>query len=161
VKTLIAILLLLPILAVAQSEPNLEATVDFMDQMVRPEGRQLALVSNCEVALVSYHKVQNWLYFASDKGFMVADDTAIDIGQGELPFPKYTRFNLADVDPTTVESRSSGFSDDYVKRFYDEYPGCKGHENDKCGAQMLRSFGVDRFDMAMAGFRTADLKPRR
>jgi hypothetical protein len=129
-----------------------------MDQMVRPEGRKLSLVSKCEIVISSSRKVTNWLYFASKKQFMVADDTQPS-DQGEIPFPRYTRFNLADIDPTTIESRSGGFSGDYVKRFYDEHPGVCKVDNNECDYQMMRAFDQKLADMTDVGFKTVDLRP--
>src|SRR5689334_1667401 len=95
-----------------QSAPNLETTIDFMNQMVQPDGRQLSLVpgSKCEVRIVSWHQVEEWLLFASKNGFMVANDSDVDAEPKDIPFPRYTKFNLADVDPATILSRSGGFS---------------------------------------------------
>jgi hypothetical protein len=158
-KIVMAVLLLLPAVAAAQSEPNLQATIDFMDQMVRPEGRQLALVSNCEVIVESFHKIESWLYIPSQKGFMVADDTDFELKEGESPFPRYMRFNLADVDATTIGSHTSGFSSSYVKRFYDQHPGVCKVEDDECQRQRSLAFDLQFADQTVAFFRTADLKP--
>lgn len=157
-KAIVFLLLVCPAL-LAQTDPNLSTTIDFMDQMVRPEGRQLSLVSNCEVAIVSWHKVEDWLYFASSKRFMVADDTSIKSDQGEAPFPRYTKFNLADVDPTTIASATGGFTSGSVKRFYEDRPGVCKVEDDECERQRLLAFDAKRADATGVGFRTADLKP--
>ena len=154
-------LLLLSVVAVAQSQPNLQTTIDFMNQMSEPDGRQLRLMpdSKCEVVIVSWHRVEQWLLLSSENRFMVGNDSDVDADHGEITFPRYTKFNLADVDPATIQSKTGGFSSGYVKRFFDEHADVCKVVGDECKHQQMLAFDMKRSDMTTVGFKTRDLKP--
>lgn len=151
-----AVLLLLSAAAVAQSQPDLATTIDFMNEMVKPDGRQLALVSDskCEVVITSMHRANMWMLSFSENVWKLFNDS--DAHGDNIPFPRYTKFNLADIDPATIDSKVSGFSDTYLERFWDEHPTCK--VVGRCKDQEMIDFDLDRSDITAVAFKTVDLK---
>lgn len=161
-KTIPAIVVLLSTVAVAQSQPDLASTVDFMDKMVQSDERRVLPVpdSKCELMLLSWHRVESFVLFISSKKWMISNDSDVPESEGAaIEFPRYVKFNLADVDPSTVLSSPGFFSSKYVKRFWDEHASvCKvvGYE---CERQQMLAFDQNRTDLTSVSFKTVDLKP--
>jgi hypothetical protein len=149
------------ILAVALAQvaaaqlPDLDETTDFMNTALKADGRQLVVDpdAKCELTIVSWRRLNNWFVLPSKQRWLLSKD--IDGPE----FPRYTRFNLGDVDPLTVQYRPDGFSDQYMKRFYDENADvCKVTESERCERAELIAFNLDRADMGVVYFQTRDIK---
>ncbi|MFZ3211650.1 MAG: hypothetical protein WA188_09050 [Terriglobales bacterium] len=148
---------LLASLAVAQTQPELQTTIDFMSQMVQTEQRSMTMNRRCEILVVYYGRLLSSVGLESQHDVLIFSDP--DPDDGELP--TYARFNLGDIDPHSIDSKDGGFSAEYFERFLKLYPECGkgGAADQRCERSRLFWFDPKKSDMAVVSFRTTDLKP--
>jgi hypothetical protein len=139
---------------------TLTQTIDFMNNMMHDDARQIFTEpsSQCKITIVSWHSVESMLL--GDDNWTVFDDTKVQLESKEdLAFPRYTRLNMAEIDPSSVGYMKSGFSTAYVKRFYDEHPGLCKTADDRCKREQMIAFDAKLGDMGIVSFKSVDLKP--
>lgn len=156
-RLLVVAFALLGSLAVAQTEPDLQTTIDFMSRMAQTEHRSMTTNQRCEILVIYYERLTSLVHLASQHNFLIFSDPDKDDGG----LPTYARFNLGDIDPNSIDSIAAGFSAEYVERFFKQHPECDkgGTADQRC--ERSQSFWLDpkMSDMASVGFRTTDLKP--
>jgi S1-C subfamily serine protease len=151
----------------ADPGPSLEATIDFMNRMVEPEKRNIALggligtlangrphpvgiISNqaMMIALVAGVTEKHgypemlWNLFVDDKN---------------KPYPRYMTFNLGDIDPSSIHSSYGGHDAVPLSQFWERHPNCAA--NPECSSMEGKFVDSGLHDFTSVSFKTADLKP--
>jgi hypothetical protein len=141
-------------LAYAQTQPDLQTTIDFMSRMVQPEERAVSFLSRCNILVVSDRKILSILPAVKGGGKVITDQSGVDD-----KFSGYVRLNLADINPDSVASQRAGFSPKTWEEFDNDFPEChKDSSSDHCRLLVANRFAPEHSDMSMLSFRTTDSK---
>jgi len=162
--------------SVLAQQPNLEATVEFMNRMVQPEQRQILPLYNtpntndqCTLLMISQQPENVWFPKIELEGpkkwevrfrFLTDTDKDADVefSQGRLvssKFPRYMFFDLGRIDSASIESQVGGFGTERIDRFVKEHPEC-AETSKQCADAAVDELGAN-WDITVVSFRTTDL----
>ena len=148
-----------------QTGPSLEATFDFMGRMVAPEKRIILLgglegldtqAGACPAFMISNRAVDLVAPTGTTQVHGYSEQTWSTFYEAEN-FPRYTRFDLGGIDPSSIRSVKGCCDGDALREFMKQHPNCdRTHECVMLESQFIQS-GLH--DLTTVLFKTADLKP--
>jgi|GEM_PF-4901439 len=148
-----------------QTGPSLEATFDFMGRMVAPEKRIILLgglegldtqAGACPAFMISNRAVDLVAPTGTVQVHGYSEQTWSTFYEAEN-FPRYTRFDLGGIDPSSIRSVKGCCDGDALREFMKQHPNCdRTHECVMLESQFIQS-GLH--DLTTVLFKTADLKP--
>lgn len=150
-----------------QTGPSLEATFDFMNQMIEPEKRSVllggligtlpsgrphaALVISNQVVLIALPAATTKEHGYPEMLWKLFGDSPVK------KRPSYMTFNLGDIDPSSIQSSNGGYNAEALSQFWDQHPNCEA--NPQCSSLELQFLKSGLHNLTEVSFKTADLKP--
>jgi len=160
-----------PSASVIASMPDLKTTVQFMNTMVEPEHRDvlqgafqgagLQSTNGPSISIVSHRSML--MAFTTGvtyrNGYPELTYSVVYEGDGrheQKDYPRYMSFALADIDPSSIESKEGGYDPYALAEFWDKHPKCEA--TPQCAHDYL-SFLESAPKITEVQFRTTDQKP--
>lgn len=152
-----------------QTGPSLEATFDFMNRMVEPEKRNIFL-GGLEGTLNQAGFCSTFIIFNQVVMASVPAGVTQEHGYSEVTwrifsdtdgsakeYPRYMRFDLGSIDPSSIRPIQGGYDAKALTQFWDQHPNCEA--NPQCSSLLLQFLQSGLHHLTTVSFKTADLKP--